>query len=197
MKQISPLRQIQLIEDFARNSKNRAMKELIYRLLSLCPNDTTNKTNHDTTMIVISNTGRAYRVIEDFRAEFYYTEDYDMIYAKEKPIIYFHFFSLYGNMGSFEFYATDIESVEKIQTNTFTVKLNKHYKHNALHIGTNFFEIVDASSDEAASDVASSNSEIIDRNFHLQQKSELELKKIEITEKCDTWFTIQFKEKTI
>lgn len=169
MKHISPSKQIQLIKDFARDSKNKALKELIYKLLSVCLNDTTNRTNHDTTLIITSNTGRAYRVIEDFRAKFYYTEEYDMIYKKEKPIIHFHFFSLHGNMGSFEFYATDIESVERIKTNTFKVELNKRYKYGDYI----FAEIVDGDDSE----------------------QEQETTKAESTE--NTWFIIQFKEKTI
>lgn len=174
MKHISPSKQIQLIKDFAHDSKNKAMKELIYKLLSVCPNDTTNKTNHDTTMIIISNTGRAYRVIEDFRAEFYYTEKYDMIYEKEKPIIHFHFFSLYSNMESFEFFATDIKSVERIKTNTFKVELNKRYKYGDYI----FAEIV-----------------IGDDSEQEQEQEEQETTKAESTE--NTWFIIQFKEKTI
>lgn len=173
MKHISPSKQIQLIKDFAHDSKNRALKELIYKLLSLCPNDTTNRTNHDTTLIIISNTGRAYRVIEDFRAEFSYTEKYDMIYKKAKPIIHFHFFSLYGQ-GSFEFYATDIESVERIQTNTFRVQLNKRYKYGDYI----FAEIV-----------------VGDDSEQEQEQEEQETTKAESAE--NTWFTIQFKEKTI
>ena len=120
-------------------------------------------------MIIISNTGRAYRVIKDFRTEFYYTEKYDMIYKKEKPIIHFHFFSLYGNMESFEFFATDIESVKRIQKNTFRVELNKRYKYGDYI----FAEIVDGDDSE----------------------QEQETTKAESTE--NTWFIIQFKEKTI
>lgn len=174
MIHISPSKQIQLIKDFACDSKNRALKEFIYKLLSVCLNDTTNRTNHDTTLIITSNTGRAYRVIEDFRAEFYYTEKYDMIYQKEKPIIHFHFFSLYGNMGSFEFCATDIKSVERIQTNTFRVELNKRYKYGDFV----FAEIV-----------------VGDDSEQEQEQEEQETTKAESTE--NTWFTIQFKEKTI
>lgn len=173
MKHISPSKQIQLIKDFARDSKNRALKELIYKLLSVCSNGATHNTNYNTTMIITSNTGRAYRVIEDFRAEFHYTEKYDMIYEKAKPIIHFHFFSLYGN-GSFEFYATDIESVEKIQTNTFKVNLNKRYKYG----DSAFAEIV-----------------VGDDLEQEQEQEEQETTKAESAE--NTWFTIQFKEKTI